>query len=97
MDWANPRQVDVACTLRVGQSAQSLHAHLELDALDVNPGDIVQLVQAAATSQDSDETIYQARAVVTRAGPLARFLTRLAGFFQVLELIEVGFEPKEVK
>ena len=98
MNWGpSSRQIDVACTIRVGQHADSLHAHMELDALEINPGDIVQLIEARPESLGAGETVYQARATVTRAGPLARALTKLAGFFQILELIEVGFEPKEVK
>ena len=98
MAWGpTQRQIDVACTLRVGQTAESLHAHMELDAIEINPGDIVRLIQAAPTSIGLDETVYQARVSVQRAGPLARMMTRIAGLFSVLELIEVGFEPREVK
>jgi hypothetical protein len=98
MVWGpTSRRIDVACTLRVGQTPESLHAHMELDAIDINPGDIVRLIQAAPTSVSRDETVYQARVSVERAGFLARMLTRVSGFFSILELIEVGFEPKEVK
>ena len=87
----------VPCRVTIGQTAESLHAHMELDAIDINPGDIVRLIQAAPTSVSRDETVYQAHVSVERAGFLARMLTRVAGFFSILELIEVGFEPKEVK
>ena len=87
----------VPCRVMIGQTADSLHAHLEMDSVAINPGDIVQLVDAPETMNNATDVEYHARAMVKRAGAIRQMLTRFAGLFQILELIEVGFEPKEVR
>ena len=42
-----------------------------------------------------DRLICQCPATVTRAGPLARWWTELTAMFELTELYEVGFLPKE--
>jgi hypothetical protein len=97
MGLGHSQTMIVPCRVTIGQTAESLHAHMEMDSVAINPGDIVLLVDAPHAMDRSTDGEYHARAMVKRAGVLRQMLTRFAGLFQILELIEVGFEPKEVR
>jgi hypothetical protein len=83
--------LDIACTLDVAQTAESLHAHVTLDGVDVGPGDTVLIHDAPAGVGYGQHVLCARRATVVRAGWLRRTWTRLAGGFELLSLFEVGF------
>ena len=85
------RSVDIACTVDVAHTAQTLHAHVTLDGVDVGPGDTVLVHDAPAAVGFGEHVLCARRATVVRAGWLVRAWTRLAGSFELLSLFEVGF------
>jgi hypothetical protein len=85
------RKVEVPCTVDIEHSFDSLHAYVELDGIEVGPGDEV-LVHDAPTRVDFGErVVVQRRATVVRAGWLERAWTRLTARLELTELYEVGF------
>jgi len=86
-----PRSVDIPCTLDLAHTAETLHAHVTLDGVDVGPGDTVFVHDAPAAIGYGEHVLCARRATVVRAGRLRRAWTRLAGSFELLSLFEVGF------
>jgi hypothetical protein len=85
------RTVEVPCTVDVEHSFDSLHAYVDLDGIEVGPGDEV-LVHGAPTEVPYGERVVVRRsATVLQAGPLGRLWTRLAARFELTDLYEVGF------
>jgi len=85
------RSVDIACTVDVAHTAETLYAHVTLDGIDVGPGDTVLVHDAPAAVGFGEHVLCARRATVVRAGWLRRAWTRLAGSFELLSLFEVGF------
>ena len=87
--------IEVACDVDIEQTPASLHAHAIPDGIDIRPGDYV-LVHADRTDIGFGEHVtYRCRATVYRANWFRRAWTQLAGLFELTELYEVGFLPKE--
>ena len=86
---------EVPCSIEIEHSADSLHAHVELDGNpDIRPGDEV-LVHDAPTDVPYGESLRVRRtATVRRAGLLTRSWTRVAGHFELNELYEVSFSER---
>ena len=91
------RTFEAPCTIEIEHSADSLHAHVELDsAFEMRPGDEV-LVHDAPTHIPFGTRIVLARvATVTRAGSIERLWTKFAGLFEVTELYEVSFTERRI-
>ncbi len=83
------------CEVEVSHCFESLHAHVKfLNGAVVNPGDEV-LVHGAPVLAPYGEVVREARtATITRASTIERFLTRLFGDFEVMELYEFSFSEK---
>ncbi|MBL8672025.1 MAG: hypothetical protein JNK11_15300 [Alphaproteobacteria bacterium] len=88
---AAPRSVQVLCTVDVEQSRDSLHAHVDLDGIDVGPGDTVIVEDAPWQVGFGERRIRRCRALVTRAGWFERLRTKLAAHLALTELYEVSF------
>lgn len=93
--WIGDRAaIEVPCSIDMERSAETLHAHVSLDGIEVDCGDEV-LIHAAPTSIEfGDRLTTTSRATVIKAGPLRRWLTRMESYFALTELYEVGFQPK---
>jgi hypothetical protein len=86
------RTVEVPCTVDVEHSFDSLHAYVDLEGVEVGPGDEVLVHDAPTEVPYGERVVCQRRATVVRAGPLERAWTRLvAGRLELAELYEVGF------
>ncbi len=86
---------EAPCTVEIEHSAESLHAHVELDGdIEIEPGDQV-LVHDAPTEVPYGETLVVRRtATVVRAGLAERVWTRFAGNFELTELYDVSFTER---
>lgn len=93
--WPSARRtVRVPCTVDVEHTPESLHAHVDLDGIEVGPGDTV-LVHGAPAHVDFGERLHcDAHATVIRAGWLERLWTRLTAHLELTELYEVSFSPR---
>ncbi|RAI45236.1 hypothetical protein [Rhodoplanes roseus] len=92
--WKRGRRVvEVPCTVEIERTADSLHAHVELQGIDIAPGDEVIVHDAPTSIPFGESSIVHTRATVVLAGRLDRLAARLAGYFELTELYEVSFSP----
>ena len=89
---------ETPCTITVEQSSEHFHAHVELaEDIAIEPGDKVRVHGAPIAIPFGSREVFERRATVTRASPLARSLTRLAAYFDLSELYEVSFHAGRIK
>jgi hypothetical protein len=92
------RSFETPCTITVEQSPEHFHAHVELaNEVIIQPGDKVRVHGAPIQIPFGTRQVFERRATVTRASPLARALTRLAAYFDLAELYEVSFNAGRIK
>jgi hypothetical protein len=82
---------EVPCTIEIEHTAESLHAHVELDGVAIRPGDEVLIHNAPTTVPFGEQIVWHSRATVVRAGALARLMAHVRGYLELTELYEVGF------
>lgn len=87
--------VEVECDVDIEQTPLSFHAHAVPDGIDIRPGDSVQVHGVPAGIDFGGAVTCRCPATVTRAGALTRWWTGLTAMFELTELYEVGFLPKE--
>lgn len=85
------RRLDVPCTVDIEHSFDSLHAHVELEGVEVGPGDEVMVHDAPTHVPFGERVVVQRMATVVRAGWPERLLTKLLSRLELTELYEVGF------
>ncbi len=89
---------ETPCKITVEQSPEHFHAHVELsDEVEIQPGDKVRVHGAPISIPFGSRQVFERRATVTRASPLARVLTRFAAYFDLAELYEVSFNAGRIK
>lgn len=94
---ADPRRFDVPCTLDVEHSAESLHAHVELDGdVPIHPGDQVEVSGGPVAVPLGGRVVLRRMATVTRANAMTRAWTRLRAQFEITELYEVSFSSRRM-
>jgi hypothetical protein len=86
--------VEVAVTVELEQTPESLHAYAVPEGIDIRPGDSVLVHGAPSRIGFGERKVVECRATVTRAGWLERRWTRFAALFALTELYEVGFQPR---
>ena len=87
------RSIEVPCTVEIEQTAESLHAHVDLDGVAAEPGDEVIVHGAPSRIPFGEKMTIRCRATVLRASPLQRFKARFEGYLELTELFEVSFSP----
>jgi len=86
------RKIDVACTIEIENTFESLHAHVSLDGdIEIQPGDEVLVHGDPIRVPYGHKLTLRRQATVTRAGRAQRFLTKLAAGLELTELYEVSF------
>lgn len=88
---ARPHGATVPCTVEIENTSDSLHAHVDLEGVEVGPGDTVTVYGAPTHVPFGHKGIYHCSAVVDRAGPLGRAWTRMTAYLGLTELYEVSF------
>jgi hypothetical protein len=86
------RTLQVPCTVDIEQSFDSLHAYVDLDGVEVGPGDEVLVHDAPTSVAYGERLVCERQATVVQAGWLERLWTRLTGRLELTELYEVGFQ-----
>lgn len=95
---SNARRFDTPCTISVEQSSEHFHAHVDLAGdVELRPGDKVRVHGDPISIPFGHSATFERAATVTRAGPIARAVTRLAAYFEFKELYEVSFNPGRIK
>ncbi len=87
--------VEVECDVDIEQTPLSFHAHAVPDGIEIRPGDSVQVHGVPSEIDFGDAVTCRCPATVTRAGALRRVWTEFTAMFELTELYEVGFLPKE--
>jgi hypothetical protein len=91
MTNSNGRIFQVPCTVEIEHTAESLHAHVELDGMEAGPGDEVIVHGAPTNVAFGERRVVRCRATVTRATALGRLRAKIEGYLELTELYEVGF------
>ena len=89
--WFERTTFEVPCTVDVEHTPESLHAYVELQGCEVEPGDSVLVHGAPTHVPFGERVVVQCRASVTRANRLDRALTKVGAYLELTELYEVGF------
>ena len=87
--------VEIECDVDIEKTAESFHAYAVPDGIAIRAGDIVVVHGVPTDIGFGDRLIARCPATVTRAGPLERLWTGVTAMFELTELYEVGFLPKE--
>ncbi len=86
------RRFEVGCTIEVEHTASSLHAHVTLDNnLELRPGDEVTIQGEPIDPAFGETCTLRRNAVVKRSSWLEDQWTRVAGRFEMTELLENSF------
>jgi hypothetical protein len=98
MNWTNPlarKTEDVACTIEVENTFESLHAHVKLEGgVVINPGDEVLVHGAPVEVPYGERRTFSRTATIERASLLERLWTRATGDFEFMELCEFSFSER---
>ncbi len=95
--WIGGRKrFDVPCTVEVEHTAESLHAHVDLDGnIEIRPGDEVILHGAPIHAAFGQRIVERRHATVIRANWLGRLATKLSAGLELTELYEVSFSHRK--
>jgi len=90
--WLNGhRTIEVPCTVEVENTFDHLFTHVDLDGVEVQPGDEVLVHDAPVDVPYGERVVVERRATVVRASRLERLWTRLTGDLEFMELLEFSF------
>jgi hypothetical protein len=91
-EWLTGRRsVEVPCTVEIEHSYDSLHAYVELEGIEVGPGDEVLVHDAPTEVGYGERVVFHRRATVVQAGWPDRLWAKLSSRFELTELFEVSF------
>lgn len=88
------RAIQIHADVDIEQTATSFHAHAVPDGYDIRPGDTVS-VQGIPAVGFGEHVVCQLPATVIPANAFQRAWTQFTAMFELTELYEVGFLPKE--
>ena len=87
--------IEVPCTIEVEHTWESLHAHVDLDGVTVEPGDEVHVQGGEIIVPYGEKRTLRRTATVTRASAPERLWVKLTGDFEFMELLEFSFSSGE--
>jgi hypothetical protein len=93
MSWTGGRKTfDVACTVEIEQTSETLHAHVVLDGdIQIQAGDEVVVHDAPTNVAFGERLVVRRTATVVRGSLLDRVRARIEGYLELTELYEVSF------
>lgn len=86
------RRSDVTCTVDLEATHDHFHAHVDLNGVNVDPGDAVLVHGTPSRIPFGTVESFESTATVYRASWLKRQMVRLVGSTEISALYEVGFE-----
>ena len=86
---------DVPCTIEIEHTWESLHAHVELEDVEVGPGDEVHVQGGEIVVPFGERRVLNRMATVTKASAPERLWVRMTGDFEFMELLEFSFSSGE--
>lgn len=91
------RTFEVPCTVEIEHTAESLHAHVDLDGFEPGPGDRVRLIGPPISVPYGERRVINCRASVTRANRWQRLWALIGSYLSLTELYEVSFSGGRVR
>jgi len=85
------RAIELPCTVDLEQTTESLHAYVDIEGLEIGPGDEIIVHDAPTEVPFGDRLLCQRRATIVRAGLLGNVMARIRGYLELTELYEVSF------
>jgi hypothetical protein len=85
------QSVTTPCTVDILRNGEFMHAHVELDGIEVGPGDSVIVHDAPDHVEFGEHIVVRRMATITRATSLDRVLTKISAYLELTELYEVSF------
>ena len=96
--WTPKRlTIEVPCTVDLEQTPDALHAYVDLQGIDVGPGDEVIVHDAPSSIAFGESAVYRCTASVRRAGRFQRAWAYIQGYLELTELYEVSFSEGKVR
>jgi hypothetical protein len=89
--------IEVPCTVDLEQTPDALHAYVDLQGVNVGPGDEVIVHDAPNGIAFGESAVYRRTASVRRAGPLQRAWAYIEGYLELTELYEVSFSEGKAR
>jgi hypothetical protein len=89
------RKIEVPCTIEISHTWESLHAHVELEGIEVEAGDEVHVQGGEIVVPFGESRVLHRMATVTRATAPERLWVKLTGDFEFMELLEFSFSSGE--
>ncbi len=89
------QKIDVPCIIEIEHTWESLHAHVELEGVTVEPGDEVHVQGGEIVVPYGERRVLHRMATVTRASAPERLWVRMTGDFEFMELLEFSFSSGE--
>ena len=89
------QKIDVPCTIEIEHTWESLHAHVELEGLAVQPGDEVHVQGGEIVVPYGERRTLRRMATVTKASAPERLWVKMTGDFEFMELLEFSFSSGE--
>jgi len=86
------RRSEVRCTVDLESTHDHFHAHVDLDGVNVDPGDSVLVHNTPSRIPFGTVESFESTATVYRASWFKRQMVRLFGSTEISALYEVGFE-----
>jgi hypothetical protein len=90
--YSMSRRSEVPCTVDLESTHDHFHAHVDLQGVEVDPGDEVLVRNAPNRIAFGTQQTFESSAEVKRASWLKRQVVKLTGGTEIHELYEVGFE-----
>ncbi len=90
--YVTTRRTEVKCTVDLEATHDHFHAHVDLDGVNVDPGDAVLVHNTPSRIPFGTTEKFESTATVYRASWLKRQMVRLFGSTEISALYEVGFE-----
>jgi hypothetical protein len=89
-------RIDLPCRVDLEQTAESLHAYVEIDGVEIRPGDRVIVHDPPTEVGFGERIVCDRTATIVRASLLERVMARLRGYVELTELYEVSFSGGRV-
>jgi hypothetical protein len=85
------RSIELPCTVDLEQTNESLHAYVDIEGIEIRPGDTVIVHDAPTYVAFGDRLRCNRRVTIVRAGLFGNIVARLKGYIELTELYEVSF------
>jgi hypothetical protein len=91
---AEGRVISTRCRIEIEQSHDSLHAHVEIDDVEIGPGDRVLVLDAPGVAPFGESASHVRPVMIVKANWFERLWAHVEGYLELTQLYEVGFSER---